>query len=204
MTRAKHIILVILSSLMILSIAISMVILTGSLSYRLFLTGQNLAAEVGLTSQQLVLNFDHLMSYLIIPWQEVLAFPDFSSSANGLQHFIEVKRLMQWNFILSVIGLIFLIVVVKKMPIKERWAYHQWLKLAVYAPWGLLLVIALAFDQLFVLFHQVFFRNDLWLFNPATDPIIHVLPQSLFMLYFVLVLIFYEIIIFIYRQLLKK
>ena len=29
--------------------------------------------------------------------------------------------------------------------------------------------------------HKIFFRNDYWLFNPATDPIIKILPDTFFM-----------------------
>lgn len=35
-------------------------------------------------------------------------------------------------------------------------------------------------DWLFVAFHQLVFRNDYWLFDPATDPIIDLLPDSYF------------------------
>lgn len=48
---------------------------------------------------------------------------------------------------------------------------------------GLLLLglfIVLDFQNFWILFHQVFFRNDLWLLNPATDRLIHLVPQNYF------------------------
>ncbi len=36
------------------------------------------------------------------------------------------------------------------------------------------------FEQVFVQFHHVFFTNDLWLLNPATDAMIRMYPQGFF------------------------
>lgn len=36
------------------------------------------------------------------------------------------------------------------------------------------------FSQMFVMFHKVFFRNDLWLFDPETDYMIRMLPEGFF------------------------
>jgi len=41
--------------------------------------------------------------------------------------------------------------------------------------------VALNFDAAFVIFHQLFFKNDFWLFDPATDPIILLLPDTFFL-----------------------
>ncbi len=46
----------------------------------------------------------------------------------------------------------------------------------------LLLGVAVArdFNAVFTLFHEIFFDNDLWLFDPATDYMIRMLPEGLF------------------------
>ena len=43
------------------------------------------------------------------------------------------------------------------------------------------LAIAANWDRAFVLFHQVVFRNDLWIFDPAEDPVITILPDTFFL-----------------------
>ena len=43
------------------------------------------------------------------------------------------------------------------------------------------------FDRLFVMFHQLVFSNDYWLFNPRLDPIINILPENFFMHCFILI-----------------
>ena len=45
---------------------------------------------------------------------------------------------------------------------------------------GLAAIIALNFDKAFVIFHEMFFNNDLWLLDPRTDLLINMLPQEFF------------------------
>ena len=42
-------------------------------------------------------------------------------------------------------------------------------------------LIAMNWDQFFVLFHKLFFNNDYWIFDADTDPIILLLPDGFFM-----------------------
>lgn len=59
-------------------------------------------------------------------------------------------------------------------------------------PIGLTVFLAFSFDYMFVLFHQILFNNEDWLFNPATDPIITVLTQDFFMYCFLFAFILLE------------
>lgn len=45
---------------------------------------------------------------------------------------------------------------------------------------GLAVWIALDFNSVFTKFHEIFFDNDLWIFNPAEDYMIRMLPEGLF------------------------
>lgn len=42
------------------------------------------------------------------------------------------------------------------------------------------IAIALNFNACFVLFHEIFFDNDLWMFDPAEDYMIRMLPEGFF------------------------
>lgn len=56
---------------------------------------------------------------------------------------------------------------------------------------GIMIVLMLHnFDRFFVIFHQVLFHNQDWLFDPNTDPIINVLPTTFFEQCFILFGIF--------------
>lgn len=42
-------------------------------------------------------------------------------------------------------------------------------------------VISTNFSKYFVVFHQIFFNNDLWILDPATDLLINIVPEPFFM-----------------------
>lgn len=42
-------------------------------------------------------------------------------------------------------------------------------------------IIATDFSKYFIVFHHIFFNNDLWLLNPATDMLINIVPEPFFM-----------------------
>lgn len=42
-------------------------------------------------------------------------------------------------------------------------------------------IIASDFEKYFIIFHHIFFNNDLWMLAPATDNLINIVPQGFFM-----------------------
>ncbi|MCI8453497.1 MAG: TIGR01906 family membrane protein [Lachnospiraceae bacterium] len=42
-------------------------------------------------------------------------------------------------------------------------------------------LIATDFSKYFVVFHRIFFRNDLWILDPRTDMLINIVPEPFFM-----------------------
>lgn len=42
-------------------------------------------------------------------------------------------------------------------------------------------IIATDFTKYFVIFHEIFFTNDLWILDPATDLLINIVPEPFFM-----------------------
>ena len=43
------------------------------------------------------------------------------------------------------------------------------------------LIISTDFTKYFILFHHIFFTNDLWILDPATDMLINIVPEGFFM-----------------------
>ena len=41
-------------------------------------------------------------------------------------------------------------------------------------------IISTDFTRYFILFHHMFFKNDLWILNPATDMLINIVPEGFF------------------------
>ena len=46
---------------------------------------------------------------------------------------------------------------------------------------ALALIIATDFTRYFILFHHIFFDNDLWILDPSTDMLINIVPEGFFM-----------------------
>ncbi|MFD1485571.1 TIGR01906 family membrane protein [Lacticaseibacillus baoqingensis] len=161
--------------------------------YPVFVVKDGLLNACGLTFQRLYHNYLQLLAYLQVPWISHLHMSDFMSSANGAQHFRDVRHL----FLLDIA-----VVVVTAFPAlrtwqrlkqtQQRWRLVQPFWIGAVVPILLGGLMAINFDAVFIRFHQLLFRNNDWLFDPATDPIINVLPEDFFMACFVLALLLFE------------
>lgn len=82
--------------------------------------------------------------------------------------------------IIAVICLAFLLL--SKADLKKILPRSYWISLAAVSAVTAFIGIAAAidFNAVFVEFHHIFFDNDLWLFDPATDYMIRMLPEGLF------------------------
>ncbi|MER1955432.1 MAG: TIGR01906 family membrane protein [Desemzia incerta] len=152
--------------------------------------------RVGLSKPVIMENYHILLDYLNKPWVSELNMPNFPSSKSGLFHFYEVKRLFLLDYgilLVTTVASFFYLRFLKQT--KRNWVLLRPFMLGIFAPLVILFLIAANFDQLFVLFHQVFFNNDAWIFNPSTDPIIMALPEGFFMHCFILAFVLIELLI---------
>ena len=145
----------------------------------------NLPENTGYSEEEIRENYDTLIDYNSVFYREELEFPTLTMSEEGRIHFVEVKRI--FVFIqavllpLSLLGSILGILSLKK----QKPAY---LRLTLALPVILGALIAMNWDQFFVLFHKLFFNNDYWIFDADTDPIILLLPDGFFMHYALMIL----------------
>ncbi|WP_414839781.1 TIGR01906 family membrane protein [Carnobacterium sp. TMP28] len=143
--------------------------------------------SLGFSKETIMDNYSILLDYLNKPWVSELVMPDFPSSEDGLFHFYEVKRLFLLNYSvasLSTIGTFLYLRYIKRT--KQTWKLIRPFQWGMIMPFVVLVIVALNFDALFIAFHELFFNNDAWLFNPSTDPIILALPEAFFMHCFIL------------------
>lgn len=161
--------------------------------YQITIQTQNIPESLGLTYDKLMDNYYALLQYLHFPWIQELNLPDFISSENGLLHFYEVKLLFYLNYSVLLIAFVSTFFYLKFVKRTGRiWVLIKPFFFASLIPPVLLLFLAVNFDSMFVSFHHIFFNNDAWIFNPATDPIINALPQDFFMYCFILFFILIE------------
>lgn len=183
------------SILCLLAAAILLTIYLAWLLYPLEISYFTLSDKVHLKAETIQYNFNILMNYLTNPFSQKLAMPDFRSSAAGLHHFQAVKylfHLAQAIFLVTLPALIFFIKKVVKKGVLAL--YQRSLFCLSVLPFVMICLAGLiGFNSFFTLFHQVLFVGDnTWLFDPAKDPVIWILPEEFFMHAFILFALLYE------------
>ncbi|HEM5166974.1 TPA: TIGR01906 family membrane protein [Streptococcus suis] len=181
--------------LFVLSAAVLGTIYLAWLVYPLEISFLGLENVVYMKAADISYNFNILMNYLTNPFARVLDMPNFSSSADGLKHFADVKHLFHLTQGIFILTLPAFVLFVKNILLK---GYGDLVKKVIF--WTMLtpmiiglLGVLVGFDQFFVLFHTVLFPGDsTWLFDPAKDPVIYILPQEFFLHCFVLFFVLYE------------
>lgn len=138
-------------------------------------------------------DYHRIIAYLNFPWIEHLFLQHFPMSSKGIFHFYEVKRLFQILYILLLTSGLLSLSFLKKLKTNQAYFYlYRPMKGLMVLPFLLIPLFLLFFDQVFVLFHQVLFNNDAWLFDPKLDPVIEILPESFFLACFILVVVLVE------------
>ena len=183
------------SVLCLLAAAILLTIYLAWLFYSLEISYFALPDKVYLKAETIQYNFNILMNYLTNPFSQVLQMPDFRSSAAGLHHFAVVKNLFHLVQLVALVTLPSFYVFVKGIVKKGFLSlFSKGLLALVVLP---LLIglggVLIGFDQFFTLFHQILFvGDDTWLFDPAKDPVILILPETFFLHAFLLFFALYE------------
>ena len=185
------------SLLFLLSLAILLTIYLSWLVYPLEISWLNLTNRVHLKSDIIQYNFHILMDYLTNPFNPVLEMPDFPSSASGIHHFVVVKGLFHLAQGVAIVTLPIFYLFWKQVIQKGFLSlYRRGLLIMLSLPLLLGLVgVFIGFEQFFTLFHQILFvGDDTWLFDPAKDPVILILPEDFFLHCFILFFVTYEIL----------
>lgn len=141
-----------------------------------------IAESSGLTKEVIRENYDALIDYSSPFFKGELSFPTLAASESGLFHFTEVKNIFTGFYILGAITLAFGVVIIVQKHKNKDFSYLLVSSItAIVLPLFLALFLSIDFDRTFVIFHKLFFNNDYWLFDPVTDPVITILPDTFFM-----------------------
>ena len=134
-------------------------------------------------------NYDALIDYNQFFYSGKLKLT-LPMSREGKIHFEEVKRIFVGIEYLCVITLILSCFLIKR---KIRSRNIDFLRSAsiitVLLPVIVGILCAVNWDAAFTLFHEIMFRNDYWIFDYTTDPVITILPESFFMHCFMMIIV---------------
>ena len=177
----KDIFLATMLMLFIISLAIVFTVFFKQLYY-LDINYLGIDLTSGMSVETIKKNYDVLIAYQSIFYRGTLNLPDFVMSTNGRIHFEEVKRIFVGIECLCVITLILSCFLIKR---KIRSRNIDFLRSAsiitVLLPVIVGILCAVNWDAAFTLFHEIMFRNDYWIFDEATDPVIMILPDAFFL-----------------------
>lgn len=202
--RKQDIFLAFILTLFIITLAITFTVFFKQLYY-FDIDYLNIAEISGISKDIIKNNYDILIQYQSIFYRGALNFKDFAMSTTGRIHFEEVKRIFDMIQLICLgSGLISLIMIYHNIKNKE----YRYLRLtsifSIVIPSILGFLASLDFNQAFIIFHKLFFRNDYWIFDSSSDPIITILPEGFFMHCFimivVLIILMSIVCYFIYRK----
>lgn len=150
-------------------------------------------------------NYDILIQYQSLFYQGALSLPDFTMSEYGRIHFVEVKRIFE---VIQVTCLVTGVISALMIYLNTKHKEYRYLKLTTYITIGIPLLVgflaSLNFNQAFVIFHKIFFRNDYWIFDEVSDPVIKILPETFFMHCFMMIIVIVVILSLICYLVYKK
>ena len=176
-----HTVLAFILTLTIISVSVVFTLAFRPLYY-LDISALNIPEQSGYSEEEIRENYDVLIDYNLSFGSERLEFPTLAMSEPGRIHFEEVRDIFNLFKYMAIAG-----VIVSRAGILFciRRKEYKFLKLtsilAVALPTVLGTLVALNWDWAFVAFHHLAFNNDYWIFDPATDPVITILPDTFFL-----------------------
>ncbi|USS91217.1 TIGR01906 family membrane protein [Fructilactobacillus carniphilus] len=145
-------------------------------------------------------NLNQMIAYIQLPWKQSMHLQVYQLSPAAQSHFRDVKGLVEkieLGFILLTGWLGWAIF--KRQLNRQIWRLEGLLNVTIV---GLIVVAGLLlvdFQDCFIYFHRLVFRNQNWIFNPRVDPIINVLPDQYFAAAFGLIAITFLVALLMLR-----
>ncbi|WP_373310047.1 TIGR01906 family membrane protein [Apilactobacillus zhangqiuensis] len=164
----------------------------------------NVQHDIKMSSDQIKDNYlliiRYLQSFFIDNMQTTLPINNVVKT-----HFLDVRRLILLNnlFMVSMTPILIKILV-KLRENKLLWLLKQAFK-RIYSFFVFVCVFALIdFNDAFIFFHKLLFRNNDWIFNAKKEPIIILFPDQYFVIGFAFIFIFVTVCYLILLRFINK
>ncbi len=159
--------------------------------YGLQFSRYSIEDATGMEREDLLYTMDQVMAYLRGDREDLVVISRVRGEEREIfgrrekDHMVDVLHLFQGGFRIRNIALVsflaslgFLLLKGAKEKAAAALAWAGWLPLTLAALIGG--VAAANFSPYFVLFHEVFFDNDLWILDPSREILIQMLPEGFF------------------------
>ena len=187
--KAWSILLSLILTLTLISLAVVLTLACKPLYY-LDIHALHIPETTGYTISEIKANYDAVIDYSLSFGKVPLEFPTFPMSEGGRIHFEEVKNIFNLFKYMAIFGTLTGAAGILRQRRKQSYGYLKLTAiLTVALPAVIGATVALNWDWAFVTFHELAFNNDYWLFDPATDPIINILPDAYFLHCVVMILV---------------
>ncbi|WP_297426216.1 TIGR01906 family membrane protein [Clostridium sp.] len=178
-------------ALSIISISV-LAVLNTTIVYKYAIEKYDLSKYTGLSTEALMDNYKRVINYVQNPFNKELVLNNVPMSEFGRIHFFEVKRIFVALYIISIVFIlimIFKLITNKNKDLGKRIIedFNGSVNIAALIFIFVSIAATIDFSKTFYFFHKIFFRNNYWIFDPATDPIINALPEEFFMTELILV-----------------
>lgn len=151
------------------------------------------AASLHMEMEDIMDVTDKMMAYLIGEREELSVITqvdgreqDFFNEQDRF-HMGEVKELFLGglrlrNYLVAAAGVLMILLIIWKTDLGRVLPRAYFVSLGVFTGLTAILgsLLASDFNKYFTIFHEIFFDNDLWMFDPATDYMIRMLPEGFF------------------------
>ncbi len=187
--KVSNILLSLIMTLTIISLAVVLTLACKPLYY-LDIHALHIPETTGCTISEIKANYDAVIDYCLSFGNAPLEFPTFPMSEGGRIHFEEVKNIFNLFKYMAIGGTLASVAGMLWMRRRQSYGYLKLTAiLSVVLPTAIGTAVALNWDWAFVTFHEIAFNNDYWLFDPATDPVINILPDEYFLHCAVMILV---------------
>ena len=179
--KAWSILLSLILTLTLISLTVVLTLACKPLYY-LDIHALHIPETTGYTISEIKANYDAVIDYSLSFGKASLEFPTFPMSEGGRIHFEEVKNIFNLFKYMAIFGTLAGAAGILRQRRKQSYGYLKLTAiLTVALPAVIGATVALNWDWTFAAFHELAFNNDYWLFDPATDPVINILPDAYFL-----------------------
>ena len=141
----------------------------------------NIVETSNYSKSEIIENYDYVIDYMSSPMEDEFILPSIPYAKPSQIHFYDVKKIFHLVDILFVISGVISLIGAYFYIKNKSYTFLNWSSYMLLAlPSLLILAFLTNANSAFTIFHKIFFRNDYWILNTKTDPIINIMPQEFF------------------------